>query len=598
METILMQLDEDDSLQDALSKLGLVNIPSNAILDKTLPGIGATFSEIHAGRNSIIIEPNVPVITGKTKKHPDLHLFPVYEDATVPKIKAYLMDSEIKFKRFLTTPESFWKIKEAIQGTDFDLFTDFFCLFDESERLTQDVGYRKKITNPVKDFFQFQSKAFVSATPLDIHHPEVTKQNFKRYKVQPTFDYREPLQLIVTNEPLFELREILNELGSSNKVCIFFNSVKGIQRIIENIPLTDYTVFCSHEGKKKLENSEIVNVKTYFQAPISQYSLFTCRFFSAVDFDLDELTHVIIYTDLNQAEHTMIDPFTEAIQIQGRFRNKIQGKRFKSLTHITNIKRELDVISDEDIRNIIVYHKNHYDYLKKKFYEENNEAVSITIKKDIQNNTYYSLLDEEMKLDPFAVHNLYNEERVKGYYTSAEALIEAYIKSGFFILDVILKSSYVFESKRRSIQKSRLKKEKIKTLVKAIEQIQDSDIDDFRKIITPHLKETDLVIEAYRKLGKAAFESVDFDIQKIKKKLEEFENSQRKNNVEFQKEIAESFELNIHHNKNFYRDRLSAIYSNHGITDKVLQNTINDYFEIKKNNSVSSGTIKLIKFRF
>jgi hypothetical protein len=43
-------------------------IPSNIILFKTLTGIGATSLEITAERNSIIIEPNVPVIQGKMAK--------------------------------------------------------------------------------------------------------------------------------------------------------------------------------------------------------------------------------------------------------------------------------------------------------------------------------------------------------------------------------------------------------------------------------------------------------------------------------------------------------------------------------------------------
>ena len=40
-------------------------IPTNTILNKTMTGCGATTLEINAARNSIIIEPNVPVIVGK-----------------------------------------------------------------------------------------------------------------------------------------------------------------------------------------------------------------------------------------------------------------------------------------------------------------------------------------------------------------------------------------------------------------------------------------------------------------------------------------------------------------------------------------------------
>ena len=39
--------------------MGCNMIPTNTILNKTLTGLGATHSEIHSKRNSIIIEPNV-----------------------------------------------------------------------------------------------------------------------------------------------------------------------------------------------------------------------------------------------------------------------------------------------------------------------------------------------------------------------------------------------------------------------------------------------------------------------------------------------------------------------------------------------------------
>ena len=47
-------------------------IPTNSIINKTVTGCGATYAEINAPRHSVIIEPNVPVIEGKMKKHPQI----------------------------------------------------------------------------------------------------------------------------------------------------------------------------------------------------------------------------------------------------------------------------------------------------------------------------------------------------------------------------------------------------------------------------------------------------------------------------------------------------------------------------------------------
>ena len=71
MNTITIPIQQGQNLADALKSAGYINIPSNVILNKTLTGIGATYMEIIAKRNSIIIEPNVPVISGKVEQHPE-----------------------------------------------------------------------------------------------------------------------------------------------------------------------------------------------------------------------------------------------------------------------------------------------------------------------------------------------------------------------------------------------------------------------------------------------------------------------------------------------------------------------------------------------
>ena len=71
MQTEEIKIHNGEWLTDALKRQGYENIPSNVILDKTLTGLGATHTELHSNRNSIIIEPNVPVIIEKTKDNPD-----------------------------------------------------------------------------------------------------------------------------------------------------------------------------------------------------------------------------------------------------------------------------------------------------------------------------------------------------------------------------------------------------------------------------------------------------------------------------------------------------------------------------------------------
>ena len=93
MRIVEALLEKGEWLLDALKRIGHSMIPSNTILNKTLTGLGATHSEIHSKRSSIIIEPNVPVILGKLDNNDNLEA--VYAKCTPHNLKRYLqMDIE------------------------------------------------------------------------------------------------------------------------------------------------------------------------------------------------------------------------------------------------------------------------------------------------------------------------------------------------------------------------------------------------------------------------------------------------------------------------------------------------------------------------
>ena len=70
-------------------------IETNTILNKTITGIGATYSEIKAPRHSIIIEPTKPVIYGKINdpKHKDDNLKGVFQGVYQDEIEDYIEKS-------------------------------------------------------------------------------------------------------------------------------------------------------------------------------------------------------------------------------------------------------------------------------------------------------------------------------------------------------------------------------------------------------------------------------------------------------------------------------------------------------------------------
>ena len=94
-----IEIHKNEWLTDALMRGGYGDmIPSNVILNKTLTGIGATRCELYAHRNSIIIEPNVPVIQCKLENE-DLSLLGVFAGISTASIRRYLTREDIRYKK-------------------------------------------------------------------------------------------------------------------------------------------------------------------------------------------------------------------------------------------------------------------------------------------------------------------------------------------------------------------------------------------------------------------------------------------------------------------------------------------------------------------
>src|SRR5579859_2257210 len=156
MKTILPV--QEVNLYNSLSTFSdipeLTPIPSNTIVDKTLPGLGATYCEIKSHRSSILILPNVATIISKQEKHKESdNTFALYEGVSKNDLIAYVK-SDIRFKKILTTPESFTnRLKKAIGPS---IYNDYFLLIDEAHKVITDNGYRKDIIMPMDDFFAFK----------------------------------------------------------------------------------------------------------------------------------------------------------------------------------------------------------------------------------------------------------------------------------------------------------------------------------------------------------------------------------------------------------------------------------------------------------
>lgn len=601
-------LKKGEWLLDALKRIGHSMIPSNCILNKRLTGLGATHSEIHSKRSSIIVEPNVPVILGKLDDNENLEA--VYAKCTPYNLKKYL-EMDIKYKKIITTPESFHKIRKAADDLQINIYKTFFCFFDECEKVTQDIDYRRKISQPIYDFFKFEQKAFVSATPLAMSHPEFEKQGFQTIEIEPDFDYKKDLTLIVTNSYYKVLQMVLDNLRDSKHICIFFNVTDGIYELIANMGITDYKVFCSEDSVKKLMKRGMFNAYSLVDYPLAKYNFFTCRFYSALDIRIGKhKPDIVMLTDHRTANWTMIDPFTEAIQIQGRFRKKGNDDvTYNSLTHISTVNPDIKIRTKEEIQRRIERFIANYNLLKEAHDAELDQFKKKAILEDMGSLKYQDLIDERGEINPFSVDNLYNEERVRSYYQSAEALCQAYLDTGFFNVEFLDYSECVGTDDLERLNNTKLKIDQRKIVLDLIVRINQwfmtgkityDEKEQHLNYIRQQV-EGNYVLTAYEKIGKDAIISAEYKRSLIDRKVREFDNAQAfklRFSENVLKDIQREFELGIYLPKKEIQQRLQIIFQENGVQYKVTQDTIRDYYEVSESNSMGQPSYRLNVFKF
>lgn len=180
----------------------------------------------------------------KRKKYASKNVIGVYKQSK-DDLQGYLR-SEVPYKKIMVTPESFNIVLSAIRSTGVDPYQEYFFLWDECERTIQDIAYRGKIILPINDLFKFKKKCFISATTIPPTDRRFQEHNFTYIKIEPDFDYKQDLKLLVTNNVVSTLKQYVKDHPSKH-YFIFVNSTRAIASIQKALKIkrSSYT-FCGH----------------------------------------------------------------------------------------------------------------------------------------------------------------------------------------------------------------------------------------------------------------------------------------------------------------------------------------------------------------
>lgn len=575
-------------------------IETNTILKKTLTGIGATYSEIKAPRHSIIIEPTIPVILGKISKHKGDNIKGVFERVYQDEITSYIETSlrQNKWIKILTTPESFTKVQNAFESLDIDIQSDgYFLLFDEVHRAIKDSNYRDNIALPMDFFFGCKDKAIVSAT-LPKKVVDKRLKDFQIVELVPDFDYKKDITLYATNNVLQRTRELLKALIKEDKpIFIFVNSVSIINSMMKQLDLYEQSsVFCS---SKSVSNIISYNFKSAYEnwdkSKMARYNWMTSRFYSALDIELSEYPNVVMLTDCYTAEYTMIDPYMDAVQIVGRFRNGVNR-----IYHISNFNRNIPMQSREDLKESFRAMEMVYKYLKTMAKsaptEKQREAFL-----DVLSIIPYSLfLKENGKLDPYKIDNYFNDGVVKSLYNDSSRLLDAYKECGFFNVNYEHIIYFYGDYERLKIDnKTASVKEKRKEIVALLEQLGECYTEEDCQL-RRDLEQTDpQIVKAYDLLGKEEIERLNYSYSKIKAAIILKECQQGAHSTDVVRLINAYFYLQRWYSLSDIKSKLIEIFKQQNIPTKgVTAQTIKDYFEVVERRTSKARGYFLVKSLF
>ena len=573
----------------------LPTIPTNTILYKKLTGLGATYGEIKANRNSVIIEPNKPVIIGKCNdpKHSDDNLFGVHDNIYVDNIIRYITRSQkqSKYIKILTTPESFLKVRDAFEEMDMDIRFDCFLLFDECHKVIKDSGFREYVSLPMDLFFECEHKALVSATPLEFTDPRF--ENFTMIEVIPTFDYVQNLHIITTNNVLATIKKVLEQ---QDKCFIFCNYTDMIFELMKQLDILDKSaVFCSENSVDKLTGLKFNNVSAVWdESKTQQFNWLTSRFYNAVDIELDSKPNVILLTDCYAADYTIFDPYTDVVQCVGRFRNGVSN-----ICLVTNTNPRFNIRSKDELKGTISCLRDNYEQVKSFYTYATTNSAKDAYKTLLECSPYKDMLDKYGRTSFYKIDNHINFQFVKGFYNNSGYLVEQFALSGMFYITADEESYAIGDEQLLIINTSALIKEKRKAIVQQLELIYPYQTEMDYQMLRRLERADKFIVDAYLKIGKSKIERLRYSTKKIKEAMILVDYTEKTRGDEVQKLIANSFHEGQWYSARYIKSEIQRIFGLVGLKPKktVTSNTITDFFEAEKREHKKHRGYYLIRSR-
>ncbi len=288
----------------------------HGLVDKKIPGIGATTLEINSKRNSIIVFPTKALAYGKHSKHPNTlyvgsEIKGEKEKVTNQQIEEYL--AKDGYKKLLVVADSLGRLLGIIGKN----YKDYFLMIDEIDVLQTDNNFRPQLENVIDYYLMFplKNRCMVTATMKEFINPLLKKEC--KFSITWIYNARRDVKLLHTNNTT---QTVIEEIISHprDKIFIAYNSILQIQNILSTLDeetRKECAILCSEASIKEAGEYFAPKLGDNDTLP-ARINFATCCYFTGID--IEDSYHLITVSDVRRS-HSMLT-LDRMTQIHGRCR--------------------------------------------------------------------------------------------------------------------------------------------------------------------------------------------------------------------------------------------------------------------------------------
>ena len=289
----------------------------HGIVDKKIPGIGATTLEINSKRNSIIVFPTKALAYGKHSKHPNTlyvgsEIKGQNEKVTNQQIEEYL--AKDGYKKLLVVADSLGRLLGIIGKEN---YKDYFLMVDEIDVLQTDNNFRPQLENVIDYYLIFppKNRCMVTATMKEFSNPHLKTEC--RFPITWQYNTHRNIDLLHTdNITQAVIEKVISH--PTEKIFIAYNSILQIRNIIASLDeetRKECAILCSEASIKEAGEYFVPKLGDNDTLP-ARINFATCCYFTGID--IEDSYHLITVSDVRRS-HSMLT-LDRMTQIHGRCR--------------------------------------------------------------------------------------------------------------------------------------------------------------------------------------------------------------------------------------------------------------------------------------